>query len=139
MGEKGKLNFAIDEHLLTPDGEVFKVVKAAAEHWPTPEGSPLSGLHVNFEAYHVKPEVAAKLFKPPVRVPKIEHVCLWGPKTKVVWDDGVETVCTCEPSDTYNPETGVILCMLKRMCGNSYGGLREAIGEAFAKAAIQVV
>lgn len=34
--------------------------------------------------------------------------------TIIIWDDGSKTVSKCLPSDTYDAETGVLLCILKK-------------------------
>lgn len=38
--------------------------------------------------------------------------------TCVEWDDGVKTLVTCQPGDTFNKEFGIALCYMKRMMKN---------------------
>ena len=42
------------------------------------------------------------------------------PATIVFWNDGTKTVSKCHGDDKYNPETGLVLCMLKKMCGSTH-------------------
>lgn len=49
---------------------------------------------------------------------KIKEVIFNDPATIVLWKDGTKTVVKCGPGDTYDPEKGLALCMLKKQCGN---------------------
>ena len=49
---------------------------------------------------------------------KIERVIYNDPATIVFWKDGTKTVVKCQKGDTYNPETGLAMCIIKRVCGN---------------------
>lgn len=42
------------------------------------------------------------------------------PATIVFWKDGTKTVVKCQKNkgDTYNPELGLAMCIIKKMCGN---------------------
>lgn len=40
------------------------------------------------------------------------------PATIVMWDDGSKTVVRCQDGDIYNPETGLAMCIIKRIFGN---------------------
>ena len=40
------------------------------------------------------------------------------PATIVMWSDGTKTVVKCQNGDTYNPETGLAMCIIKKMFGN---------------------
>lgn len=40
-----------------------------------------------------------------------------GPATVAFWSDGTKTVTKCSPADVYNKETGLAICMLKKMIG----------------------
>lgn len=50
----------------------------------------------------------------------IKRVVYSNPATVVFWSDDSKTVCKCHGGDKYNPETGLVLCMLKKMCGNTH-------------------
>ena len=47
----------------------------------------------------------------------ITKVTYSGPATVVFWNDGTKTVTKCSPADVYNKETGLAVCMLKKMIG----------------------
>lgn len=49
----------------------------------------------------------------------IKQVIYRNPATIVFWSDGSKTVCKCSGGDKYNPETGLAICILKKMCGAS--------------------
>ena len=54
-----------------------------------------------------------------VRRVSIERVIYSNPATVVIWDDGTKTVCKCFADDQYNPETGLTVCILKKLVGAS--------------------
>lgn len=39
------------------------------------------------------------------------------PATIAFWSDDTKTVCKCDPRDEYDPEKGLLLCQMKKMCG----------------------
>lgn len=49
----------------------------------------------------------------------IKQLIYRNPATIVFWSDGSKTVCKCSGGDKYNPETGLAICILKKMCGAS--------------------
>lgn len=49
----------------------------------------------------------------------IVRVVFNDPATVVMWSDGTKTVVKCQPGDTYNPETGLALCVAKKFFGNT--------------------
>lgn len=51
---------------------------------------------------------------------QIKDVIFNDPATIVFWNDGTKTVVKCQTDkgDTYNPELGLAMCIIKRMCGN---------------------
>lgn len=54
------------------------------------------------------------------------------PATVVYWSDNTRTVVKCQPDDTYDPKTGFLLALCKKVCGNTgkYNDLlRECIPE----------
>ena len=50
----------------------------------------------------------------------IKDVIFNDPATIVLWKDGTKTVVKCQKDkgDTYNPELGLAMCIIKKMCGN---------------------
>lgn len=50
----------------------------------------------------------------------IKKVIFKDPATIVLWKDGTKTVVKCQKKkgDTYNPELGLAMCIIKKMCGN---------------------
>lgn len=51
---------------------------------------------------------------------EIKDVIYNNPATIVFWKDGTKTVVKCQKDkgDTYNPELGLAMCIIKKMCGN---------------------
>ena len=51
---------------------------------------------------------------------EIKNVIYNDPATIVYWKDGTKTVVKCQKDkgDTYNPEFGLAMCIIKKMCGN---------------------
>lgn len=47
----------------------------------------------------------------------IKQVLYNNPATVVFWSDGTKTVSKIHEGDTYNPETGLVLCILKKAQG----------------------
>ena len=48
----------------------------------------------------------------------ITRVIYNAPATIVFWSDGTKTVAKCSPRDTYVKETGLSICILKKLCGS---------------------
>lgn len=48
----------------------------------------------------------------------IKDVIFNAPATIVLWKDGTKTVVKVQPGDKYNPETGLAMCIVKKMAGN---------------------
>lgn len=54
----------------------------------------------------------------PLYMPKLEDV-LFAPPATIAWfDDGTKTVAIAGHDDKYDKETGLAICMLKRVLGN---------------------
>lgn len=51
-------------------------------------------------------------------VPSIKKVVFNAPATIVFWGDGSKTVVKCQPGDTYSPETGLAMAIVKKVYGN---------------------
>lgn len=49
----------------------------------------------------------------------IDSVRYNGPAIIVFWLDGTKTVSVCSNEDTYDPEKGLAMCILKQLLGNS--------------------
>ena len=49
---------------------------------------------------------------------KVEKVVFNDPATIIFWGDGTKTVVKCQEGDTYNKETGFVMCYLKKLLGN---------------------
>lgn len=48
----------------------------------------------------------------------IKDVIYNNPATIILWSDGTKTVVKCQPCDIYNPEIGLTMCVLKKLCCN---------------------
>ena len=51
-------------------------------------------------------------------VVKIRKVVYDNPNTVVVWDDDTVTKCQCSEYDKYDEEKGLLICILKKICGS---------------------
>ena len=49
----------------------------------------------------------------------IKKVYFNDPATVVLWKDGTKTVVKCSEEDVYDPQTGLLMCMAKKMYGNN--------------------
>jgi hypothetical protein len=47
----------------------------------------------------------------------ITKVIYNAPATIAIWSDGKKTIAKCRNDDMYDPEKGVMICMLKRLLG----------------------
>lgn len=54
-----------------------------------------------------------------MNLPEIKNVIFNPPATIVFWADDTKTVVKCQEGDTYNPETGLAMAIVKRMYGNT--------------------
>lgn len=50
----------------------------------------------------------------------IEKVIFNPPATIVIWKDGTKTVVKCAEGDEYNHSAGIALCVMKKVCGDSF-------------------
>ena len=50
----------------------------------------------------------------------IKEVIYEKPATIILWSDGTKTTSKCDPKDTYSPETGVALAILKKVMGGEF-------------------
>jgi hypothetical protein len=49
----------------------------------------------------------------------IKEMIYSDPATVVFWDDGTRTVCKAFETDEYNPESGLAMCIIKKLYGGS--------------------
>lgn len=63
----------------------------------------------------------------------IKDVIFNDPATIVFWSDGTKTVCTCSEQDTYDPEKGLALCVMKKMLYNNKGHIFNNAREKWLK------
>lgn len=59
---------------------------------------------------------SGSLYRKPSRI-YLTKVTYSGPATVAFWSDGTKTVTKCSPADVYNKETGLAICMLKKIIG----------------------
>lgn len=50
---------------------------------------------------------------------EVEKVIYKYPVTVVLWSDSTKTVVKCQPGDRYDHEKGLLLCIAKKLFGNS--------------------
>ena len=53
----------------------------------------------------------------PFKEVAISKIIYSKPATVVLWDDDTKTVAKCAPGDTYSKETGLAICILKKVMG----------------------
>ena len=58
---------------------------------------------------------------------EIEKVIYHEPATIIKWKDGTKTVVKCDEHDTYDPEKGLYIAIMKKLCGNRGKFYKEAI------------
>lgn len=51
---------------------------------------------------------------------EIDHVVFNNPATIVFWKDGTKTVTKCHSEDTFNKETGLAMCIIRKLTGNKH-------------------
>jgi len=49
----------------------------------------------------------------------VTNVIYNDPATVVYWSDKTRTVVKCQPGDTFDPKTGFLLALCKKVCGNT--------------------
>ncbi len=54
-----------------------------------------------------------------IKMARIKQVMYSNPATIVFWDDGTKTTVKCYKDDVYNPETGLVMCVLKKVYGTT--------------------
>ena len=50
---------------------------------------------------------------------EIKDIIINDPATIILWKDGTKTVVKCQNEDTFDPETGIAMAILKKLYGNS--------------------
>lgn len=51
---------------------------------------------------------------------EIKNVVFNDPATIVFWKDGTKTVTKCHAGDTFNKETGLAMCIIRKLCNNKH-------------------
>ena len=51
---------------------------------------------------------------------EIDHVVFNDPATIVFWKDGTKTVTKCHAGDTFNNETGLEMCIIRKLTKNKH-------------------
>ena len=51
--------------------------------------------------------------------PEIKKVIFNPPATVVIWQDGTKTVVKCSENDTFDPEKGLAMAIVKKIYGNN--------------------
>lgn len=51
---------------------------------------------------------------------EIDRVVFNNPATIVFWKDGTKTVTKCSKGDTFNKETGLAMCIIRKLCNNKH-------------------
>ena len=59
------------------------------------------------------------IFSPVCPTFLIDRVIYNDPATIVIWQDGSKTVVKCQPGDTFDERTGLLLCIAKKAMGGS--------------------
>ena len=62
---------------------------------------------------------STRLPRPERHVPGIDRVIFNDPATIVIWLDGTKTIVKCQKGDTFDEQTGLALCFMKKALGNS--------------------
>lgn len=50
---------------------------------------------------------------------EIKDIIINDPATIILWKDGTKTIVKCQPVDTFDPEKGIAMAILKKLYGNS--------------------
>lgn len=50
---------------------------------------------------------------------EIKDIIINDPATIILWKDGTNTIVKCQPVDTFDPEKGIAMAILKKLYGNS--------------------
>lgn len=51
---------------------------------------------------------------------EIKNVVFNDPATIVFWKNGTKTVTKCHAGDTFNKETGLAMCIIRKLCNNKH-------------------
>ena len=82
----------------------------------------LTGLSRSSSLYDDITEALNRAFNPIIfgKTLPIKKVIYNGPATIILWDDRTKTVVKCKEGDSYSPEAGFALAVLKRLTGNGF-------------------
>ena len=53
-----------------------------------------------------------------MKLPEVKNVYFNCPVTVVMWKDGTKTIVRCSENDTYDPEKGLAMAIIKKVSGN---------------------
>lgn len=114
----------MEDYTLMPTKEVQALVEAAEENYPECDGDcadcELSEDCDNCEEEYPEPLFGGAYYDEYGDFIYIERVIYSAPKTTVVWNDGTKTSSTCGEHDTYNPEMGLALAVLKKIVSSEF-------------------
>ncbi|MBO5712181.1 MAG: hypothetical protein J6R47_05015 [Acholeplasmatales bacterium] len=71
----------------------------------------------SFDIYNKKKQMVETIY--------IKEVIYNNPVTVVFWSDGTKTISKCGKGDSYNEETGLLYCIIKKLSTNSLDKLFE--------------
>ena len=63
-------------------------------------------------------DLISMLFGEDIKNELIERVIFNDPATVILWADGTKTVVKCQDGEKYDPEKGLAMALVKKMCGN---------------------
>lgn len=63
-------------------------------------------------------DLISMLFGEDIKLELIEKVIFNDPATVILWADGTKTVVRCQDGEKYDPEKGLAMALVKKMCGN---------------------
>ena len=63
-------------------------------------------------------DLISMLFGEDIKIELIKKVIFNDPATVILWIDGTKTVVRCQDGEKYDPEKGLAMALIKKMCGN---------------------
>ncbi len=114
----------MEDYTLMPTKEVQALVDAVEENYPECDGDcadcELSEDCDNYEEYYPEPLFGGAYYDEDDEFVYIKRVVYNAPNTVVIWSDGTKTSSTCGENDTYNPEMGLALAVLKKITSSEF-------------------
>jgi hypothetical protein len=94
---------------------------ACDTRFETPEITAILDIHgtpgFTFSHMYIREDLQNRLNG--MSLPEIKNVIFNDPATIVFWADDTKTVVKCQEGDTFNPETGLAMAIVKKMYGNT--------------------